>query len=195
MEFMNSISLYESLLGEQWDAVSPKVKGGHLSRDSPGGRKLHANCLLDVVGSSNVIGRIISRIVGLPAHGKASSVALHVGESPEGEIWERIFPDCNLCSVQSKSSDGLLVDRFGMIAFHFRLEESDGGIIHHHLKTYLRLGSSGIRLPKCISPRVISHEEPDAVEQASRINVTLSMPLVGHLLSYRGVVMPVREGS
>jgi len=184
------MSLYSDLLGEQWDRVSPKVKNSHLS-----GKDLHANCCLDVVGSSNDVVRIISRIVSLPSPGNSVPVSLHILESPEGELWERMFPGRNLQSVQSPSDEGLLVDRFGIIAFHFRLEVSNGGIIHDHRKTYLKFGWINLRLPRFLTPRVISHEEPDATECASRITVSLSMPLVGHLMTYTGIVRPVKEGA
>jgi len=184
------MSLYRNLLGEQWDAVSPRVKNSHLS-----GRELHANCCLDIVGSSNVVGRIISWVVSLPAPANAAPVILHIHESLEGELWERMFPGRNLQSVQSQSDDGFLIDRFGIIAFHFRLEVSNGGIIHDHRKTYLMLRGISLRLPRYVSPRVVSHEEPDAMECASRITVSLSMPLVGHLMTYTGIVRPVKEGA
>ena len=182
------MSLYQNLLREHWNAVSPRVKNSHLS-----GKELHANCCLDVVGSSNVVGKIIGRIISLPVPGKAAPVTLHIHECPEGELWERMFPDCNLRSVQSQSAEGYLVDRFGVIAFCFHLEVSNGGIINQHRKTYLRFGVLSLRLPWFVSPRVVSHEEPDDKESASRITVSLSMPLVGHLLSYNGIVRPIKE--
>src|SRR5437867_9198021 len=101
------MNIYRELLHEQWDNVSPKVRNSHLS-----GEFLHARCCLDVVGSSNILGRIISRMVSFPAPMNSARVTLNIRPSSEGEIWERVFPGCNLKSVQSQTSDGYLVDRF-----------------------------------------------------------------------------------
>lgn len=184
------MSLYQGLLGEQWNAVSPKVKNSHLS-----GTELLASCCLDVVGSASIVARVIRRIASLPAPERGAPVTLHIRKTPEGEFWERIFPGCNLRSVQSQSPDGFLVDRFGMIAFSFRLEVLNGGIVHHHKSTYLLFGGLRFRLPWCISPRVVSHEAPDATEYASRITVSVSMPLLGHVVTYSGIVKPITENA
>ncbi len=182
------MNIYQDILGEQWDAVSPKVQRSHLAGD-----ELHANCVLDVTGSANVFGRLISRIVLLPAPMKSAPVGLRVCSSPRGEIWDRKFPDHTLRSVQYKSAEGYLIDRFRLIAFYFHLELSNGGILHKHVHTYLVFGSLQVRLPRFLAPSVISHEEPDSSEDASTITVSLSMPLIGHLLTYRGIVRPVKE--
>ena len=86
-----------------------------------------------------------------------------------------------------------MIDRFRLIAFYFRLELSNGGILHKHVHTYLVFGSLQFRLPRFLAPRVISHEEPDSSEDASTITVSLSVPLIGHLLTYGGIVRPVKE--
>lgn len=186
----DTMNLYRELLREQWDSVSLKVKNSHLS-----GEVLHAQCCLDVVGSSNLLGKIISRMVSFPAPMKAANVDLHIRSSPDGEIWERVFPDRNLRSVQSRSPDGYLVDRFGIVAFLFRLEILHEGILHNHIRTYLKLGIFNLRLPMFMSPRIVSHEEPDSHEDASRINVSVFLPMIGHLLTYSGIVRPVKENS
>ncbi len=184
------MNLYRDILQDRWNEVNPKVRKSHLS-----GEELHADCCLDVVGSSNFLGRIIGRLVSLPASMNSAPVHLLIRSSPEGEIWERSFPDCRLNSVQFPSSDGSLVDRFGIIAFSFRLETCNGGILHHHTGTYLIGGRFHLRLPRFASPRIISHEEPDPGEDASRISVSLSLPVLGHLLTYSGIVRPMSEKS
>ena len=183
------MNVYRDILREEWDDVSPKVKNSHLS-----GEALFADCCLDVVGVSGVLGKIIGRMAHLPQPVKSAKVTLRIRSSPHGEIWERSFPDCQLNSIQSQSPDGYLVDRFSLIAFCFRLRISNTGIVHHHIHTYLILGSRKLRLPRFLSPRIISHEEPDANENASRIQVSLYLPLVGHVLTYSGIVRPLREG-
>lgn len=184
------MNLYRELLREQWDGVAPKVKNSHLSGDV-----LCAHCRLDVLGSSNLLGKIISRMVSFPAPMKSANVELHIRSSPAGEIWERAFPDRNLRSVQSRSPEGYLVDRFGIIAFWFRLEILHGGILHNHIRTYFNLGIFNFKLPMFMSPSIVSHEEPDAHEDASRINVSVFLPMIGHLLTYSGIVRPAKENS
>lgn len=182
------MNIYQDLLRAQWDDVSAKVRRSHLS-----GEALNATCCLDVAGSSSVVGRMISRIVGLPPSMKSAPVTLHIRSSPEGEIWQRMFPGCNLCSVQSRSREGYLIDRFRLIAFYFRLDIANGGILHKHMHTYLVFGSFHLRLPRFLAPEVASHEEPDPIEDASRITVSLSMPIAGHLLTYTGIVRPIKN--
>ncbi|MBI4535207.1 MAG: DUF4166 domain-containing protein [Ignavibacteriae bacterium] len=179
------MSIYRDILRERWNDVSPKVRASHLT-----GEELHANCCLDIAGSSNILGRIVSRIVSFPRAKAAAEVELRIRSSPEGEIWERFFPDCTLNSLQSVSPDGHLIDRFGKIAFRFNLEVSNGCIHHHHTDTYLTFGSLNFRLPRFVSPRVTSHEEPDPTEDASRISVSVHMPVIGYLLTYSGIVRP-----
>jgi hypothetical protein len=82
-----------------------------------------------------------------------------------------------------------------MIAFCFRLMVSNGGIHHHHTDTYLLLGKFRFRLPRFASPKIISHEEPDPHEDASRIQVSVYLTAVGHLLTYSGIVRPVKDMS
>jgi hypothetical protein len=181
------MNLYEQILAGRWNEVDLKVRNSHLT-----GSVLRAECRLDVEDGANVFGKIARRIVLLPAPVRDAPVELVIREAPGGELWERKFPDNTLSSVQYRSPDSCLVDRFGIIAFHFRLTVSEGSIHHIHRRTYLHLGSIVFRLPLWLSPTVVSHESADAVENASRINVSLSLPLVGRVLAYAGIVQPVR---
>lgn len=185
-----SANVYREVLGARWADVSSRVRGSHLSAE-----ELHAECLLDIAGASNAAGRCIARLVSFPAARSAAQVSLTIRAVPEGELWEREFPDCVLRSVQSAGNGGFLVDRFRYIAFWFRLEAAAGGIRHRHTRTYLHWGALALRVPMMLSPRILSFEEPDAVEEASRITVHVTMPVLGHLLTYKGIVRPVKKAA
>ena len=185
---LRSTKLYQTLLGAQWNDVHPKVRGSHLS-----GAELRANCRLNITGCSHIIGKIIGRVASLPGPMSDAPVTLQIRQIPEGELWNRVFPDRSLKSIQYISDDGCLIDRFGMIAFCFRLTISNGCIIHCHERTELRWRGMKLTIPKIFSPVVTSHEEPDTDESASRIHVSLSVPIIGHLLTYNGGVRPVKE--
>jgi hypothetical protein len=110
----------------------------------------------------------------------------------QGEIWRRSFAGRSFSSVQTEGKgrfDGLVVERFGPVAFGFALV-----LEGERLRLVLRRWRLfGIPLPLALAPRA------DAFEAASdgrfHFHVAISHPLTGPIVRYQGWLVPRETGG
>lgn len=177
-----SALLYRQVLGSAFDALPPRLQElhGNSARRRWSG---HA----EVRHGGGIVARVVRWLVGFPKAG--ADVPVSVTFSPEGgaERWTRTFDGKDFASVQSsgKGRDAhLLRERFGIASFALALVLEDN-------RLYLvprRWSLLGVPMPAFLLPRGATFEH----EEAGRFcfNVTISAPLVGLIVAYRGSLMP-----
>ena len=118
-------------------------------------------------------------------------VLLQVTAQEEGEEWRRTFAGRPLVSMQYDRGAGLLVERLGIVEIPLRLEVVGGSLSYQTTGAALSLGSLRIPLPYWLSPYVTAWEK--AVGDTNQIHVTVdvTLPLLGRLIAYDGILTQV----
>ena len=177
-------SLYGSLLGGAWFDLHPSVRHFHQ-----GGAALEASGRFQIGRGSTALARLVGRMLRLPPAATGVPTFLTIQPNVDGEVWHRTFGAYRLVSRQHWFHGGLLAERFGVLELRFRLSVVDGGIVYQHAGAALRLGPWLARLPRWIAPRVEAQEMPAAYDRPkTNVQVHVTIPVAGHLLSYTGCI-------
>ena len=78
--------------------------------------------------------------------------------------------------------------------FEYQLDRSDQSIVHHQLSAALRVGRWRLALPRWLAPTVHGSETAVDAPNRVRVTVTVTLPLVGLLVAYDGVVEMLERG-
>jgi hypothetical protein len=94
-------------------------------------------------------------------------------------------------SVQSNRGARLLVERMGIVETRFRLEAVGGALKYQTVSVALLLGSLRVPLPYWLSPCFTAWEK--AVDDTNQIHVSVdvTVPLLGRLIAYDGILTQV----
>jgi uncharacterized protein DUF4166 len=172
--------LYERLTGDAWVSLSPAIKAVHLQEEI-----LEAAGTFEITYGRNPLARLINTLTGMPRAAPSQSIQLTIRKSGDGEEWVRQFGESRLASVQEGLPGAILAERFGLLELTFMLTTPDGGILYHQLSASLNLGKLRLKLPRWAAPRVDAAESVGEADKA-HISVRVSLPLIGHQLSYGG---------
>jgi hypothetical protein len=184
---MNAPSrLYQTLLGDSWSDLNVAVRRLHDS-----GETVRAVGIFRVRHGSNWLARAMARLGRLPAAGEAVDVWLQVTAREGAEEWRRTFAGRPLVSAQSNRGSGLLVERMGIMETWFRLEAVGGALKYQTVSVALRLGSLRVPLPFWLSPYFTAWEK--AVDDTNQIHISVdvTVPLLGRLIAYDGILTQV----
>jgi hypothetical protein len=167
--------LYPRLLGAAWLDVDPAVQRAH--RDG-----VHAGRMTIRYGTG-VVARLVCRALRVPGDGESHAAELAIGRVGDDERWWRTVGGRRFVTRQRALPDGCLGERIGLVELRFRL---------HVIAGALRYEPAGVTvarvpLPRAWAPRVVAYEEP-AEHGGSHVRVTVSLPLVGELITYDGIV-------
>jgi hypothetical protein len=173
--------LYERLLGSAWLQVAEPIRSAHTTGSPVQG---HGN--FRIRHGEGHLARVLARLLRLPRAGDAIETRLVVASHGDGEQWLRRFGDRRLDTVQYEG-DGELVERIGVLEFRFRLDASGGSLLYRQHDVALVLGSLRLRLPAGWAPMVEAREDPAAAHQV-RVQVLVSIPAVGPVLAYDGII-------
>jgi hypothetical protein len=133
----------------------------------------------------------MARLARLPAAGEAVDVRLQVTAREEGEEWRRTFAGRPLVSMQSARGAGLLVERLGIMETLLRLEVVGGALSYQTVSAALRLGFLRVPLPCRLSPYVTAWEKAVGDRTQIHVSVDVTMPLLGRLIAYDGILTQV----
>jgi hypothetical protein len=105
-----------------------------------------------------------------------------------GEKWTRRFGDRTWITIQQEVGRGVLAERvMKILELRFRLVVSRGALVYEQVGASLRFGPVTIPLPKRVSPRVEACERAvNGSQDETSVAVSVSLPLIGFLLSYEG---------
>ena len=138
----------------------------------------------DIQRGNNLLAKLIGTIMGFPPAGRAIPVAVTMERQSESEIWVRQFGSKKFrsrLSLCAPGGSGRIFERFGPLRFTIDL------CLHKDQLAYPITGGSwlGIPLPRFALPKSETREYVDDQGRAC-FDVRISMPLAGHIVTYRG---------
>ncbi|MGI9463363.1 MAG: DUF4166 domain-containing protein, partial [Aestuariivirgaceae bacterium] len=138
---------------------------------------------------SNPLAQLLASIMGFPGAGQDVPVEVELSVKNRVETWVRRFNGKVFASTQEFGVgryEGLVVERFGPMAFGLALVEEDTQL---HL-LMRRWDIFGIAMPVMLAPRIVAFEH--AARDRFNFSVNLSLPLIGLIVAYRGWLVPAR---
>jgi hypothetical protein len=141
-----------------------------------------------VCRGTNVPARWLATLLGLAAAGDAVSVTLTIKPSANEEEWVRSFSGKPMVTRQRLRPGGILAERAGLSELRFRLEVRDGGLHFHPVGVSLVLGWLMLPLPRWLAPSVTARELPTGRPDETEVSVVVSLPILGLLISYEGLM-------
>ncbi|MBI5939250.1 MAG: DUF4166 domain-containing protein [Caulobacterales bacterium] len=172
--------LYRRLLGPRWEDLPEPLKGLH-ALDS----RLSAQGRARVERGDPLLARLVAGVIGFPPAAEDVAVRVTFLRRGDAEVWKRRFGRRTIQSVQEVGRDGLLVERFGPLAFGMAVSW-DGTRLELHLR-WQRL--FGLPFPLCFAPRILAFEHLSA--GCFAFHVEISHPWTGLIVRYQGWLEPV----
>jgi hypothetical protein len=133
----------------------------------------------------NPIARLAAMIFGFPSTTDHTSVEVTFLPEEGRETWRRRFGSSRFSSTQEYGGPGLLIERFGPIAFSIALRGSEAGIDLIPERAWF----GPIPLPR-FTVRDISGTERVAEDGRFEFNVRIAFPIIGDIIAYRGRLSP-----
>jgi len=172
--------LYAQILGGSWNQLAEPLRRLH-GTDSI--TRAHGN--LRIEHGRHPLARLLARMLRLPQPTAAAETQLVVVPRADGEHWQRTFNTHRLETLQYPC-DGELAERFGAFEFRFRLEAS-GGSLRFLQREAFACWHVRLRIPARFAPRVDAREDPAGPERI-QVEVRVTLPWVGLLISYAGLI-------
>lgn len=172
--------LYPTLLGSAWSALPPVVRRLHQEGTARG--------RVTIEGGRNWPARLLAQILGFPPAGREVETRLLIERRGEEQVWSRRFGEHTMVSRQGLRARGLLGERFGSFECLFRLRPTPLGIDYDLVGVGLALAGRRILLPRLLAPHGTARTW--AEEDAMGLDASISMPLLGRILRYHGLVKP-----
>ena len=171
--------LYRRILGERYDLLPEPLRHMHdvTGRQSAAG-------VASVERGQGPAARLIAWTFRFPRAGTDVPVTVDLIARNGGEVWERRFAGKKMVSVQEEGHAGLLIERFGPLAFSMTVTVEGG-----RLSLDVREGwVLGLPLPGILLPRITAFEH----DEGDRFNfhVDLALPVIGRLVRYIGWLEP-----
>lgn len=177
-------ALFPSLLGESvWQSLPESVRRMHGV--SP---RVVARGKADVEGDSNLLLRVLRRVLGLPPPGHGQALEICIERQGMRETWTRRFALRRMQStLRRDATSAHLLERLGPVTLCFSLHPDAHGV-EWHLN-----GASvlGINIPHRWLGTVLSHSGERNGRYAFAIDTRL--PWMGRLIAYRGWLEMVDE--
>jgi hypothetical protein len=181
--FRGSGSLYERLMGADFERLGPRLRAFHAAR-----APIEVRGTFSVERGRSPLARWLADRAGFPRERAEVPVHLRVTQREGVETWARSFDRDTMTSRQWQSGDRL-AERFGPITL-FLAARADGASLEIVDVRALMLG---LPLPPPLSPRVMARGTDE--ESGVRLSVRLALPLVGLLVQYGGRVQIVETGA
>jgi hypothetical protein len=141
---------------------------------------------VDIDGAESWAGRLIARVFGFPRSATDARASVTIERDGDGEIWIRRFGDAEFSSrLGAVAGASRLTERFAPFVFDLDARAGAAGfelaIVRAKLFT--------LPLPRVVAP---STKAAASVDEGGRyrFDVTITLPLVGRLVRYRGWLAP-----
>jgi hypothetical protein len=181
-------ALYERLVGQAWHQVPEAVRQAH-----PATGQLHAWGVFRVQHGPGYIARLLARLLRLPPPADAISVQLQITPADTGEEWVRIFGTQRLVTRQRVAPGQLLAERFGPLEFRFQLQAQSDALSYRQHEVALCVGRLRFVLSPKLAPHVNATERALDATQRTFSSVTISLPWLGLLIRYEGILNTEKE--
>jgi hypothetical protein len=176
-------SLYARVMGSDFDRLPIPIRALHnfLAPDRAAGRG-------SVIRGKSIAARLAAKLGGFPAATADTPVTVDFDVTPSGETWRRDFGGQTFrshLSTRLRQGRPILTERFGPLAFDFRLTVDAAGLVMH-LSGWRCLG---LPLPPLLMPRVEARET--AAEGRFWFNVRICLPWGPLIIHYQGWLAPL----
>ncbi|MFN5269839.1 MAG: DUF4166 domain-containing protein [Hyphomonadaceae bacterium] len=172
------LPLYQKVMGRNFDDLPSSVRAVH-STEGDGVAVGNAQ----VARGDNPVNAFLCFMFGFPPSGQ-HDLRVHFCRDGASVLWVRHFGEHRMKSRLCQS-DQKLVEQFGPLRFYFHLQPQDQGLAMI-LKRWTMLG---LALPVVLAPRVDAREWDEAGQ--FQLSVSISLPLIGLIVAYRGQLAPV----
>ncbi|NOT40683.1 MAG: DUF4166 domain-containing protein, partial [Alphaproteobacteria bacterium] len=178
-ERLTQVPLFQRVLG-RFAQMPQAVREAHAPDPA---RELAGE--VDIEGAENPFAQAVAWFAGFPSAGRNLRAAVTIEREGNGEVWVRRFGKATFASTLSETAPGKLTERFGAIAFDLDAAADAQGF---------RLGIVRARLGELPLPRFLT-PQTEAVAGIDengryRFDVTISLPVIGRLVRYRGWLTP-----
>jgi hypothetical protein len=174
-------SVYRQVLGHDFQLLASELQRFHSMQG-----RVELSGQFTVKGPHSTAGRVMSAMFALPKATAETPFKFELDAGSRQATWRRHFPG-RLMVSKIRVGAGVLVERFGPINFHFRLQ-ADQGQLNMLLQSVTVFG---IRAPKFLMPTVMAQET--GAHGKLHFCVSAHLPLVGLLAEYRGYLDIERE--
>ena len=174
-------SVYRQVLGHDFHLLASELQRFHSMQG-----RVELSGRFTVQGPHSAAGRLMSAMFALPKTTVETAFKFELHAGSRQETWRRHFPG-RLMVSRMRAGAGVLVERFGPINFHFRLQ-ADQGQLNMLLQSVTVFG---IPSPKFLMPTVRAQET--GAQGKLHFSVSAHLPLVGLLAEYRGYLDIERE--
>ena len=192
---MVAVSLH-SMAGHSGASVVAAILGDEVQSLPPTVRALHASVgdtccsgVLEVRQAGSRIGRLVARLLRMPAKEGPTSVALTIERSGSNEApverWSRSFAGDGMTSELAVDGDRL-VERVGAVHLHFNVDVDAGRLRFRHQDTAVNIGRRRLQLPMFLSPMVEASVGAGSASETVHVAVRIAVPMLGRLLAYEG---------
>lgn len=170
-------ALYARAIGPAFDDLPAPIRALH---ETPGRSLWRGRAMTE--GASSPLGALAARIVGFPKAQADCAAEVAIDADGDRSIWRRRIGGHAFASVLSRPrAGGRVNERFGPLSMDLSLTPEDGRLVYR--VEGWRLGP--MSLPRALGPSTVAFEEVDA-EGRFVFDVTITAPLLGRLVRYRG---------
>jgi hypothetical protein len=168
--------LYPRLV-DGWASLPPAIRALHTIGRASG--------TFDVRIGANIFARMLAWFCGFPPAREATPVLLRVTRDGRFQRWHRTIGTARMVSRQW-DAESRLCEGFGLFECHFDVEGRDGCLLFSQRTACVALGTFRIRIPAALAPSIRAEVCSDG--DGARVSVAMSMPILGPILSYTGLV-------
>lgn len=170
--------LYRTVMGGEFDAMPSITRAIH--NPDPERRFVGR---AQVRRGQNWLARLLASWLKLPRAGDGVPIEVTITRDGEQDIWTRNFDGEVFQSRQfgEETSNGKrLMETIGPITTRLRIEARHDGLNLHAERAFWH----GVTLPHWLTPKV--HASERAYGGAHLFDVSVSLPLIGQVMAYRG---------
>lgn len=176
--------LFRRVLGNAWSTLPAPVASVHevLAEQKLAGRA-------SVIRGRSLVARAAAALFRFPLAGDQVPVTVTMNAGDGGEYWLRNFSGRTFSSTLSAGRGawaGLVRERFGIVSFGMALVVENDRLLF----VMRRWSVAGIPMPLFLRPKGMTFES--VVDQRFCFDVEITFPIVGHIVTYRGWLEPVR---
>lgn len=175
-------SIHHQALGTSLEHLPQSLRAIHAT----GGTRSLCGWM-EVQAAEGIVGQWLLGFMGLPRHTGRQNLLVHILPDGRGELWERKFADATFTSrFEAGNRPQLAHEYFGPFRLDYEFVPADGEVCWSLMGARL----FGLPLPKALAFEVAACEW-EGEDGAFHMRAQVSLPLLGRLLTYGGVLTPI----